>query len=106
MVQVQVKTDLRCTVKNVNNWKGFITQRAQKCFPQKPILLVISVTHARYIREILYINLGKWNVKLSFARYSHELIISVLIITEFYFMYLCRVRMFFQFIEEAAVKEM
>jgi hypothetical protein len=83
MVQVQVKTDMRCTIKNANNWKGFITQKAQKLFTQKPILLVISAKHARYIREILYIHLGKWNV-LSFAHYSHELVISVFVITKFY----------------------
>jgi hypothetical protein len=42
------------------------------------------VKHARYIRETLYVHLDELNVKFSFARYSHELVISVFVITEFY----------------------
>lgn len=83
MVQTQVRTNLHCTIKNVHDWKDFITQRPN-CFPEKPVLLIIPMKHTCYIQEILYINLGKWNMTL-FARYSHKLIITVFIITKFYY---------------------
>jgi hypothetical protein len=58
-------------------------QRAQQLSPMKLILLIISVKQT-HIREILYTDLGKLNVKLSFAHYSHELITSEFVITDIY----------------------